>query len=200
MNLQELKENKSIKIISTVIVSYFVLIISFYLLIVSPKLSILIKVSSGIKVKERAVKKIGNYQGLENKIEKAKNKMSELKLDIEYYEKMLPTEREIPRLLQYISQIARETNIKLIELEQLAEKKPEEEQSLYVAVPIALTIGGDYHDLGLFMNKIETADRFMKIETFNISSDDETPLSHEARLLIHTYMLWKEKPENDKKS
>lgn len=199
MDLQTLKENRSLQITAVIIVSYIVIAVSFYFLAIRPKLSTISQISKDIKQKESALGKDVGYAEQEKKqrewVERVKKRISELKSKIDYYEKMLPVEKDIPYLLQYLSQVARETEVKMIQIEKLAEIESGEGQTLYLTVPVVITLKGGYHNLGLFINKLENAERFMKIETISVSSDKESPLAHKAYLLVCTYMLGKERLE-----
>lgn len=195
MNLQILKVNKSHQVALIVIACYVVIAIVFYLVSISPKLSTLRQASNGIKEKEEMISRSGGYERLLERIKEGEREVVNLKSKIDYYEKMLPTEKDIPYLLQYLSQIGKETQVKLMKIEKLKEIKSERDQALYVTVPLSLTFKSGYHNSGLFINKLETAKRFMKIQDFTISGNTKLPLEHKIDVLIYTYMLWQEEKE-----
>ena len=197
MNLESLKEDKSQQIVLIVIAAYLLAATLFYFIVLGPRFSALKETKASVSEKGAGLNMSGDCNKQRQKIEEARKKISELKGKIDYYEKMLPTEKDIPYLLQYLSRAAKETGVKLFQIKKETETKAEKEQAIYATVPLALTLKGGYHSIGLFINRLENAERFMKIQSFEIKSDNKALHEHKADILIYTYMLIKENETDD---
>lgn len=109
---------------------------------------------------------------------------------IDYYEKKLPEQKEIPKILESLSEIAIDAGVKIIAI------KPAESSmggGIYQEMPIQIKAKCGYHQLGIFINSLETGDRFMKVSDINVVANAEDMLNHNVELEIKTYTLSKEK-------
>ncbi len=112
---------------------------------------------------------------------------------INRYEKMLPAEKEIPALLEDLSAMARESNIKIVGITPVAvgagkDSRPQG-ASIYQEIPILINAKSGYHELGNFINNLENADRFMKVVDIGIRANRQTPEKHDVELVVMTYIL-----------
>ena len=187
MNLEDLKENKAYQIVAGVIAAYIVCTVMFYFIAIAPKVSMSSELKAKIVEKQSFLLKAGSMEKQREKIEEAKVKIEKLKENISYYEKKLPTEKDIPDLLQYLSNIATSTDVTLLEIEKKQEVR--QEQTLYVTVPFKLILKGGYHNIGSFVSKLENADRFMKIEYLKVEEDKKNPFEHMGEIMVYTYIL-----------
>jgi len=119
-------------------------------------------------------------------------KILQLYEKLDYYERKLPDEKEIPAILEYLSDSAKDLNVKITEIKPIAqEKDTTPKASAYYQVPILLLAECGYHQLGRFLNKLENADRFMKIEEIKIARHPTQSTIHPVRLTIITYVMKK---------
>jgi type IV pilus assembly protein PilO len=197
LDINEIKENKSYQIIAAVIGGAVIFIAAFYFILISPKAAKISELKAKIAEKQTFLAKAGSVEKQKQKIKAAKAKINELEQDISYYEKKLPQEKDIPDLLQYLSNIATETNIKLLEIEKKQEIRQEQEQAFYVTVPFNLILKGGYHEIGRFINRLENAERFMKIENLTIEEDKKNPFEHRGEMVVYTYILDITEESND---
>jgi Tfp pilus assembly protein PilO len=124
-----------------------------------------------------------NIRSLENKILLAKKK-------IDNYEKKLPREKDIPTILEYLSDSAKEFNVRIVEIKPIKQGKDNKAQdSIYYTVPISLRAECSYHQLGRFLNKLEKANRFMKINDIEVAATTSRGNVLEVRLIIATYVM-----------
>lgn len=115
---------------------------------------------------------------------------------VEYYEKRLPVEQEIPSLLENLSNMAKSSNIKIIGITPLPLSPKEvlaQKGKIYKEIPILINAKSGYHELGMFLNKLENADRFMKVVDIEIKTNKQTPKKHDVELIVCTYILAKER-------
>ena len=132
---------------------------------------------------------IVNTQRQWAQIDKTKEKISQLSKRISYYEVKLPSEKEVPAVLGYLSDSARELNVRLIEIKPVEEEDKKQKGLSYYSVPILLKAESGYHQLGRFLNRLETADRFMKISDIKIAVGHEKANIHKVQLTVITYVM-----------
>jgi len=185
----KLKIGKSKKDILVLVVALYVAIVLLYFLIFfKPAVSQLNKVLpqiSGLRNKlNAALLDIESRPLLEAKEEKLRSK-------IDYYEKRLPSEKEIPKLLEQLSEIALGSNVKILAITPVEVKS--DEGAIYKQIPISIEAKCGYHQLGQFIQKLEHAARFMKIGNIYIEADQSDISRHRVKLEIVTYTLAKEK-------
>lgn len=77
----------------------------------------------------------------------------------------LPTENEIPRLLDDIQQLADQQRI---EIQALSIKQPEQ-QNFYTRLPFEIKVGGDFNRLSSFIAGISSLDRIITLHNFTLT-------------------------------
>ncbi len=145
------------------------------------------KVRSDLKSARTIIK---DFDSLESNLKERGEK-------VESYEEQLPAEQEIPALLENLSNMAKESNIKIVgivpAMSFVVDDKSVNENQIYREIPIRITAKSGYHELGHFLNKLENADRFMKVTDIDIKANVATPTKHDVELTVCTYVLL---PEN----
>ncbi|RJP17968.1 MAG: hypothetical protein C4520_15285 [Candidatus Abyssobacteria bacterium SURF_5] len=99
------------------------------------------------------------------------------------FEEKLPTDKEIPRLLNQFQQIAELSGVKY----QLINAEPIDEKDLYVRIPFKVKIEGTYPVIGEFLRSLEFGNRFIKIEDLDIGPQQKG--ASEANFVVSTYMF-----------
>lgn len=117
---------------------------------------------------------------------------------VEIYEKRLPSEEEIPSLLESLSRMAGASNIQIVGITPVTVPGKDVSQmrgkaAAYKEIPITISAKSGYHDLGRFLSDLESADRFMKVVDIDIKANRATPAKHDFELVICTYILLKGK-------
>ena len=126
-------------------------------------------------------------------IDHFKERISQLKEKINYYEKKLPGEKEIPTILKYLSEAAKKMDVRITEIKplKLEQEKSKDAKLFYYETPILLNAECGYHQLGRFLSKLESADRFMKIDDIKIVASPHKANIHHVRLTVLTYVMKK---------
>lgn len=125
-------------------------------------------------------------------IDTLKDKVLRLNEKLDYYEKRLPSEKETPAILEYLSGAAEQLDVRITEIEPLEQDKDTiTGVPLYYRVPILLKAECGYHQLGRFLNKLEGAGRFMKISDIKITPNPRRANIHNVQLIIVTYGMRK---------
>lgn len=78
--------------------------------------------------------------------------------------RQLPTQNEVPGLLDDITRIGRESglDIELIELQE------EKKSQFYIELPIKITVGGTYHQMGQFVSGVAAIRRIVTLHDYKI--------------------------------
>jgi type IV pilus assembly protein PilO len=87
----------------------------------------------------------------------------------------LPTETEVPALLDDISRVGMESGLKF----RAIALQPEQLDAYYYTLPIAIEVEGAYHDLGRFMSGLAALSRIVTLHAFSLIPKDE-----DERLLL----------------
>jgi Tfp pilus assembly protein PilO len=104
--------------------------------------------------------------------------------------KEIISEAEIPLLLQDISDIANKNNIRILQLIPAKEVKVQKGAPATELSPnlIALRLICDYHNLGVFINELENAAKFMTVEELKINPESSSVFQQSVDLVIKTYV------------
>ena len=130
-------------------------------------------------------RQVTDVSAIKNGLEAARNEQKE-------YEKRLPKDEEVPVLLGGISAIAGKIGVEMIAVRPVKLEtfgKTPESDTIFHAVPVEIFAKGGYHQIGQFINKLESLDKFVEIKDIEITADKATPRRHFFRLLVLTYIL-----------
>lgn len=109
--------------------------------------------------------------------------LQEVRQRIASFEGRLPTEKEIPKLLNQFQQIAEQSPVKYRSIT----AEPIQEQELFIRIPFKVQVDGTYPAIGEFLRSLEFGDRFIKVENVEIGPEEED--GSEANFTISTYMF-----------
>ena len=101
-------------------------------------------------------------------------------------------ESEVGDLLQNISDLANKLDIKILQMRPMKDgtAQPEKVPGLERFIPLTVTLDTvcDYHQLGKFINSLETGDIYIKISEIKISAQQSEYFKQKADLIIKTYV------------
>jgi type IV pilus assembly protein PilO len=109
--------------------------------------------------------------------------LQEVRQRIASFEGRLPTEKEIPRLLNQFQEIAEQSGVEYRSIT----AEPIQEQNLFIRIPFKVQVDGAYPEMGEFLRSLEFGDRFIKVENVEIGPEEDG--SSEAKFTISTYMF-----------
>jgi type IV pilus assembly protein PilO len=96
----------------------------------------------------------------------------------------LPSDTEVPGLLEDISRIGLGSGLAFEEIKLL----PEAAQAFYTELPIQITVVGNYHDLAAFISGVSGLPRIVTLHDFQIKPADPGGLGPlRMRILARTY-------------
>jgi len=102
------------------------------------------------------------------RLEELKAEYAVLKAKLVELEKHLPEEAEVETLLKQVSDLG-ERNGLLITLWRPGERR-QNENGIYLEIPMAVTVNGGYHSLGSFFEKVGALYRIVNISHINVGS------------------------------
>ena len=92
---------------------------------------------------------------------------------------LLPNTREIPSLLTNISNLAGESGLEIM----LFQPKAEVPENFYAQIPVEMKIIGQYHEVGLFFDRISKLPRIVNILDIAIDKKAPSKKGTDARIL-----------------
>ena len=108
-------------------------------------------------------------------------------VDLQFKEalKLLPEKKEIPSLLQKITQLGNDSNLDF----RLFVPQGERPQTLFTEIPVSIQVRGNYHNVAVFFDKVGHMERIMNIRDVSM-----TPISARSTILntsctAVTYMI-----------
>jgi len=113
------------------------------------------------QVYERKAFEVANLDALREQMADVEGRFAEML-------RQLPTQNEVPGLLDDITNIGRESGleIKLIELQ------PEKQNNFLIELPINITVGGSYHQMGEFVSGVAAIPRIVTLHDYKIVPSD----------------------------
>ena len=127
---------------------------------------------SGLKsVYQEKAFQVANLAALRKQMEDVEGKFEELK-------KQLPTEKEVPGLLDDITNLGTDSGLDIGSIN-LA---PESKKEFYIELPININVSGSYHQLGQFVSGIAGLSRIVTLHDYSISpSGDKVSMQISAK-------------------
>lgn len=128
------------------------------------------------QIYERKAFEVANLDALRKQMADVEGRFAEML-------RQLPTQNEVPGLLDDITNIGRESGleIKLIELQ--AEKKSQ----FYIELPINITVGGSYHQMGEFVSGVAAIPRIVTLHDYKIIPSDAGRLTMNISAKTYRY-------------
>ena len=97
--------------------------------------------------------------------------------------KQLPTEKEVPNLLEDISDIGRQAGLNI----QTIALQPERRAQFYIELPINIEVTGTYHQMGAFVSGVAEIERIVTLHDYNIQSGSGELLSMTINARTYRY-------------
>ncbi len=185
----KIKDKK--KLVMIIFIASVVIYLDFKF-VLGPQLGIIGNIGPHIKQLRQDIQSVKRDLAIFNDLN---NRWESLKKKTASYANLIISPDYIPGLLQEISNFARSLDIKIMQIRAIrnqAEKPVAEiEQSQYYSLAISLEIRASYQSLVAFLNKLETAPRFMRVVTCDITPNSEGHSRHQIKLTLETYIIVK---------
>jgi len=115
-------------------------------------------------------------QTIEAKNKEYKRMIADLSGQLDQARLQLPGEREIPVLLEQIARFGKEAGVEFISFR----PSTEIQKDFYNEVPMALSIRGPFHNIGLFLDKISHYPRIISVSNLTMGN----PVEKEGYLML----------------
>jgi type IV pilus assembly protein PilO len=149
----------------------------------------------------KLTRELNESRAITRDLEKFKAQVEKLNEELKDALTQLPNEKEIPEILKNISSLGKESNLEFT----LFKPKPEEPQQFYAKVPIELVALGNYHNIGIFFDRVSKLPRIINVVDFNMTRAKEVKGKSELEILVKTSCMintyrFIEKKSEEKKS
>lgn len=108
----------------------------------------------------------------------------------------LPELREIPGILQSVSEMGARAGLEQL----LFEPKKEEVKDFYSVIPISLDLRGSFHSIGLFYDELSQFPRVIRVRSFALEKSDEDSSLLKVKCDIETYRYLTEQQPSEEGS
>ncbi|WP_339408875.1 type 4a pilus biogenesis protein PilO [Pseudomonas sp. EA_35y_Pfl2_R5] len=113
-----------------------------------------------------------------------KEQMQEMEVSFGALLKQLPSDTEVPGLLEDITRTGLGSGLEFEEIKLL----PEAAQQFYIELPIQITVVGAYHDLATFVSGVASLPRIVTLHDFNlVSANEDSSSKLRMSILAKTY-------------
>ena len=143
---------------------------------------------------------LNNSKAIARDLQKYNEQVARLNEELRSALTQLPNEKEIPEILKTISNLGKESNLEFT----LIRPRPEQRQQFFANVPIELVALGNYHNVGIFFDKVGKLPRIINVVDFNLTKAKDIKGKNENEILlktscvISTYRFIEEKSEGKK--
>jgi type IV pilus assembly protein PilO len=139
-------------------------------------------------------KEILKYEQIAKKEKELEFIVKERRKFLEESQKILPTEKEIPILLNNIAQLAKKRGLKVLQFV----PKPEIQKNYYNEIPIELSFTGSFHNTFAFLNDVENLERLVNLISVEITQQDKDTLLTKSTFHTFKYTGVELKPQGKK--
>ncbi|MES2821830.1 MAG: type 4a pilus biogenesis protein PilO [Pseudomonadota bacterium] len=117
-------------------------------------------------------------------LEAYKEQMKEMEVSFGALLRQLPSDTEVPGLLEDITRTGLGSGLEFEEIKLL----PEVVQQFYIELPIQISVVGAYHDLGTFVSGVASLPRIVTLHNFEIKAASEESTSKlRMNIIAKTY-------------
>lgn len=114
-------------------------------------------------------KKLASLKQAAAQVETLEKTLAEAEAEFMKVAALLPDQKEIPSLLENISEIGAEVGLENI----LFQPQGEQARDFYASIPVRLDLAGSFHKLGIFFDTISKLNRILKVENIALTRQRE---------------------------
>lgn len=190
MQLDFLKKVKKNEIVTFTMVSCFIILVGYYFFFLSPVVSKFLSVFKEVA----KVQSVLNEAAFSLKrVPMIKKEIEELRSKAGFYSDKLPREEEFPAVLENLSDMARNTGVKITKILPVKDRTKyfagDAHSSIYSEQEINIDAQCGYHQLGEFISELENAERFMEVSDITVEAGRVNPKRHNVQLIVKTFIL-----------
>jgi type IV pilus assembly protein PilO len=140
------------------------------------------ELNSARRVLSKLEIELNNSKAIARDLQKYNEQVAKLNEELRSALTQLPNEREIPEILRTISNLGKESNLEFT----LFRPKPEQPQQFFANVPIELVALGNYHNVGIFFDKVSKLPRIINVVDFTLTKAKDIKGKNENEILLKT--------------
>lgn len=170
----------AVKAIAVVLLAVLIFALGYFLFIQDLETQLDAAQASEVSLKEQFSNKAFQAANLEP----YKKQMEEMENTFGALLRQLPSDTEVPGLLEDITRTGLGSGLEFEEIKLL----PEAVQQFYIELPIQITVVGGYHDLATFVSGVAGLPRIVTLHDFDIKlADPKVPGKLRMSILAKTY-------------
>jgi type IV pilus assembly protein PilO len=137
-------------------------------------------------------KRISDGQAAARRLPEFRKEISELETRLEVLRPILPTDRDAGDLLRRVQTLAVQSNLTILGFR----PQPITLNEMHADWPISLTLEGNYHNLGLFLDKVSKFPRIINVGGINLTAKapPNAAASMNMALTATTFVLIEDAP------
>jgi len=132
-------------------------------------------------------KEVAHLKQKKEELDKIEAELEQMKITLSKLEAIIPQKEEISFILKQMQELAYDTRLNIIKFIQ----NPEIIKEFYTEQPISVAVTGDYHNLAIFFDRLNSFQRLFNIEDFSIkalqSQTDASTISAEWNVKTYIY-------------
>lgn len=132
----------------------------------------------------RQEKRLSELKRASAQVEVLEKELAESESEFVHLLTLLPDQKEIPGLLDSVSQLGAQVGLENI----LFQPQPEQPHEFYAVIPVRLDLLGTYHELGVFFDKISKLNRILKVENVSISRRKDSSLQVGCTIVTYRFL------------
>jgi len=132
--------------------------------------------------KSKVTKELNESKAVARDLQRYNEQVAKLNEELRDAMKQLPNETEIPEILKTISSLGKESNLEFT----LIRPKPEQTEQFVANVPIELVALGNYHNVGIFFDKVSKLPRIINVVDFNLTKAKDVKGKTDIESLLRT--------------
>ena len=132
-------------------------------------------------------KEVAHLKQKKEELDKIEAELEQMKITLSKLEAIIPQKEEISFILKQMQELAYDTRLNITKFIQ----NPEVIKEFYTEQPISVAVTGDYHNLAIFFDRLNSFQRLFNIENFSIkalqSQTDASTISAEWNVKTYIY-------------
>lgn len=153
----------------------------FYYFKYTPQKKQIEQLRSSIKSQETRIATLKKYAA---ESEKLAQEVEKAQAELMAMLKMLPDQREIPALLETVSQIGAEEGLENLLFQPSAETLHE----FHATIPVRLDLVGRYHQVGMFLDRISRLGRIIQVDSVALKRRSDSSVQVSCNLSTYRFL------------
>lgn len=187
LNIKQLLDQNRLMVVGGFLL--ICIIFADYKIFLHPMVSKMAAISPQVKEKQS---RLDNAQRIVVNISNYEKQITDLTNKLSPHNKRFSTKQQISALLESLSMMANSSGVKITAVVPhtvVSQAKENTTDGGYQKFPISIRAIGGYHQLGVFANKLENADTFMRVADIKVESSSRSTLEHDISIFVNTYVL-----------